>query len=235
LPGTASNRPPQTARARAATGPDAALWLAAGLHAAVIAGVFAYALLAPKPKPVVAVFELVSTDVRPKLRPLAPKAPEPPPETPAETRPPEAPAVAPKPAAAPAKPEPKTTQPTPNPTLPVKETPPQNAEFTTTLVANIPSDPRLAFWAGRVKKLVESRWNPPTGIDVSGTAKTVIGFQVERSGKIVEVEVMQSSGNTLLDDLAKRTILRLERVPLIPENFPGDLLKVSYEFIYNGD
>jgi TonB family protein len=226
LPTTASNRQ---------AGPDAALWLAAGLHAAVIAGVFAYALLAPKPKPVVAVFELVSTDERAKLRPLAPKAPEPPAEKPAETRPPEAPAVTPKPTPAPAKPEPKTTQTTPNPSLPVKDTPPTNAEFTTTLVANIPSDPRLAFWAGRVKKLVESRWNPPTGIDVSGTAKTVISFQVERSGKIVEVDVMQSSGNTLLDDLAKRTILRLEKVPMIPENFPGDLLKVSYEFIYNGD
>src|SRR5690606_11426078 len=105
--------------------------------------------------------ELVTPE-KPKLRPLAPKTPEPPAEKPAESRPPEAPTVAPKPVpkAPPPpkpKPEPKTVRSAPPDTaLPVKESPRENAVLTTTLVANIPSDPRLAFWAGRVKKRVES-------------------------------------------------------------------------------
>lgn len=213
---------------------DKSFVLAVALHVVLIGGVFVWSLFKPKPAPVVAVFELVSVE-KPKLRPLAPKSPEPPPEKPAESRPPEAPALTPKPkpAPAPAKPEPKTTQPAADPTLPVKDVARENTSHNL-VVSNAPSNPQLSFWAGRVKRLVESRWNPPRGIDVEGPAKTVVSFEVERSGKVGAVEIMHSSGNTLLDDLAKRTIMRLEGIPPIPENFPGDLLKVSYEFIYNG-
>src|SRR5690606_12641963 len=111
-----------------------------------------------------------------KLRPLAPKTPEPPPEKPPESRPPEAPAPVAKPKKpAPPKPEPKVARPAPpDTTLPVRETPRENAVLSTTLVANMPSDPRLAFWAGRVKRRVESLWNPPSGIDVRDGAKTVV-------------------------------------------------------------
>lgn len=211
------------------------------LHAAVTGGFVVFALWAPEPPPTVAVFELVTPE-KPKLRPMAPKTPEPPAEKPPEARPPEAPKVAPKPAPKPPpekpkpKPEPKAVRPAPpDTTLPVKETPRENAVLTTTLKANIPSDPRLAFWAGRVKKRVEALWNPPTGVDAPDRARTVVSFEVSRAGNIGGIEIVEGSGNTLLDDLAKRTIQRLERVPPVPENFPGDALKVSYEFIYNAD
>src|SRR5690606_20690512 len=127
----------------------------------------------------------------------------------------EAPTVAPKPVpkAPPPppkpKPEPKTVRSAPPDTaLPVKESPRENAVLTTTLVANIPSDPRLAFWAGRVKKRVESLWNPPTGVDAPNRARTVVSFEVARAGDIGVITVVESSGNVLLDDLAKRTIQR---------------------------
>jgi TonB family protein len=114
----------------------------------------------------------------------------------------------------------------------VKDVARENTSHNVT-VSDVPSNPQLAFWAGRIKQLVERHWNPPIGIDVAGKAKTVISFQVERSGKISDVEITLSSGNKLLDDLARNTLLRLEKVPPIPPNFPGDILKVSYEFIYN--
>lgn len=210
------------------------MW-ATGLHVALIGGLLAWSFFSPAPQPVVAVFELVSVE-RPQLRPLTPKSPEPPAEKPAESRPPEAPALAPKPkpAPAPAKPEPKATQPAADPSLPVKDVARENTSHNL-VVSNAPSNPMLAMWAGRVKRLVESRWNPPQGIDIPGTAKTVVSFEVERSGTINAVEITSGSGNTLLDDMAKRTILRLEKVPPIPPNFTGDLLKVSYEFIYSGN
>lgn len=228
-----SSKLPPRATAPAAS-VDTFLILAAGLHLLVVVALLAYAAFAPKPPPVVAVFELVSVD-RPKLRPLAPKTPEPVVETPEESRPPEAPALTPQKTPVPAKPEPKTTKPAPSdPSLPIKDVARENTSHNVT-VADAPSNPQLAFWAGRIKQRVQSLWNPPTGIDVEGPAKTIISFQVERSGKISHVEIAQSSGNPLLDNLAKNTILRLDKVPPIPGNFPGDLLKVSYEFIYNGD
>lgn len=228
---------PSPPASRAASRPfDAPFLVAAGLHVGAIAAVVAWSWLAPPPPPVVAVFELVSVD-RPKLRPLAPKTNQAPPETPAEARPPEAPALTPKPAPKPVapKPQPKSVQTTPpsDPALPVKDVVRENTSHNLT-VSGTPSNPQLAFWASRTKKLVEQRWNPPQGLEVPGKAKTVVTFEVARSGKIGAVTIAESSGNTLLDDLARRTILRLEQVPPIPENFPGDLLKVSYEFIYHG-
>jgi TonB family protein len=207
------------------------------VHGMALVAFVTYSLLAPKPPPTVAVFELVAVE-KPRLRPLAPKTPEPPVETPPESRPPEAPALVPKPKTpvVPPKPEPKVVRPTPpDTTLPVKDVPRENARTSPVQVSNAPSDPRLAMWAGRVQKMVEARWNPPTGIDVQGRTKTVISFEVARGGEIDAVEVAQGSGNTLLDDLAKRTIQRLERVVPIPPNFPGELLKVSYEFVYDAN
>jgi TonB family protein len=223
---------------RAEPGLPGKAWLfSTAIHGVLLAVFLAYSLFAPKPPPTVAVFELVSVE-RPKLRPLAPKTPEPPPEKIPESRPPEAPALTPRPKqpVVPTKPEPKVARPAPPDTaLPVKVAPRENANPNPVQIANAPSDPRLAFWAGRVKKRVEEHWRPAAGIEVKGRAKTVVSFEVGRSGDIAAVEVVQGSGNTLLDDEAKRTIQRLGRVAPIPDNFPGDLLKVSYEFIYNAD
>src|SRR5690606_18775365 len=101
--------------------------LSAVLHVALIGGVTAWTFLQPEPPPVTAVFELVSVE-KPRLRPLAPKTPDPPAEKPPESRPPPAPTPAPSPQKpAPAKPEPKNTRPaSPDTSLPVRDTPAQN-------------------------------------------------------------------------------------------------------------
>ena len=173
--------------------------------------------------------------VEPKLRPVAPKTIEPPPPEKVETRLPDAPKLTSKPKTlAVSKPEPKRVRPVVDQTKPVKDVPQENAQLTTTIVANVPSDPRLSFWASRVKKKVELMWSPPAGIEIQGKVKTVVSFQVSRNGTISNVAVAQSSDNVLLDQQAENTILRLGQVPPIPENFPEDALQVSYEFVYQG-
>ncbi len=210
------------------------------VHAVLVAFLMlSHFLVQPPPPATPVVFELVNLEP-PRLRPVAPPTPQPPPETPRpQARPPEPPRPTPaprQPEPPRPRPEPRATAPQPeaDPTLPVEETPPDPGQLTTTLVANIPSDPRLAFWAGRVRRIVEAQWNPPEGIDVRGRVKTVIGFQVSRTGQVSGVEVTEGAGNALLDELAKRTILRVEQLPPIPESFPGEVLRVSYEFIYQG-
>ena len=181
----------------------------------------------------VPIFEMVA--VEPKLRPVAPKTIEPPPPEKVEAQTPEAPKLTPKPKTlAVSKPEPKKIRPVPDETKPVKDVPQENSQLTTTLVANIPSDPRLSIWAGRVKKIVEKNWSPPAGIEIQGKVKTVVSFQVARNGSVSAMAVTQYSGNELLDEQAQNTILRLDHLPPIPENYPDDVLQVSYEFVYQG-
>jgi TonB family protein len=184
----------------------------------------------------VPVFEIVNLE-KPKLRPLAPKVkppPEPPPKPPEPVKPPEAPKLTPKPSKAPVvkKPEPKVVkEPEPDP-APEREVIPEQQVLQPQIVSHVPSDPRLAFWASRVKKKAETLWNPPTGFDILGPVKTVVSFQVTREGIVQEAAIATGSGNPDLDELALRTIRRMERVPPIPENYPEDLIQVNYEFIY---
>lgn len=208
------------------------------LHAVGIAFLGMSAFLAPKKPSVVPVFEIVNLE-KPKLRPLTPKVqkpPEPPPPEPEPVKPPEAPKLTPKPSKAPVvkRPEPKVVkekEPEPDP-APVREVIPEQ-QVLQQIVSHVPADPRLAFWAGRVKKKAEMLWNPPTGIETAGQVKTVVSFSVTRDGTVGDAAVATPSGNADLDELALMVIKRMERVPPIPENFPEDLIQVSYEFIYS--
>jgi len=215
-------------------------FLVSGLvHGIAIVSVGLSSLLAPPRPSVVPVFELVSLE-KPKLRPLAPKTPPPPkpqPPPPEPTRPPDPPKLTPKPTKAVTpkpKEEPKVVRENPDLEKPVQDVAQEQQVLTPQIVSHVPSDPRLSFWASRVKKSAELLWNPPVGLDVQGTAKAVIAFQVTRDGTIQDVKVTASSGNPDLDALAQQTIVRLGRTPPIPENFLEDVIQVHYEFLYSG-
>ncbi len=208
------------------------------VHGLAILFIGLSALLSPHRPSTVPVFELVNLET-PKLRPLTPKTikpPEPKPPEPEPVKPPEAPKLTPKPtnAVQPKKPEPKVVKDKDDDTKPVKEAVQEQQVLTPQIVSHVPADPRLSFWAGRVKKSAELLWRPPTGIDIAGTVKAVISFKVTREGQIQDVEIASGSGNADLDDLAKQTIVRLDHTPPIPENFPEDMIQVSYEFVYAG-
>jgi hypothetical protein len=250
MPAAPAAPPPRdTPRIRQETRPPApsprkAVIASALVHAA-LAGALVYVFWQP-PRPArVEVFELVSLEP-PKLRPLAPKAPEPPPPEPQveETRPPEAPKLTstPKNPVPPAKPEPKKPPPPVLDTaknLPVKEVPRENSNPNPVQVTNAPSNPRLSFWARTVKVKIEQKWNPPPGIEVNGSAKTVVRFNVAvDNGAISSIVVTENSGVKLLDEQAVGAIRRTETLPpprsVVGTDFSEDFLQVSYEFIYKG-
>jgi TonB family protein len=209
-------------------------------HAFAILGFGISALMAPHRPSAVPVFELVNLE-KPKLRPLTPKRlppPEPPPPEPEPVKAPEAPKLTPKPTKAvePKKPEPKVVKPKEDDEpKPVKEVVQERQVLPQAQVQmSVPQDPRLSFWAARVKKKVDQLWNPPAGLDVSGKVKAIVTFKVSRDGVILSAIISGASGSSSLDELALMTIKRLETVPPIPENFPNDELEVGCEFPYQG-
>jgi len=212
------------------------VWLSVGVHLLGMLAVIGLALFTPKRSSTVPVFELVSLNP-PKLRPLRPKT-LPPPETPPPeaSKTPEAPKlVSDKAMPTPKKPEPKVVRETIDSTLKTSDVAPQQLESQPQIVSHVPSDPRLAFWANRVKKKAEMLWNPPTGLAISGRATAVVSFKVSREGVVSDETLTSGTGNNDLDVMALQTIQRMERVPPLPENFPGDEVQVSYEFVYKGE
>ena len=208
------------------------------VHGLAILFIGLSALLTPHRPSVVPIFEIVNLE-KPKLRPITPKVqppPEPPKPEPEPVKPPDAPKLTPKPTKAVnpvKKPEPKVVKEDPEPKV-VKEAPVEQQVLQPQVQISVPQDPRLSQWAARVNKKVDNLWNPPAGMDVTGTAKVKLIFKVSRDGTVSAATVSESSGNANLDDVALMTIKRLETVPPIPENFPNDELEVGCELIYHG-
>ncbi len=217
-------------------GGNLGLILSLAFHLIGVAVLLSFALLAPKRPSTVPIIELVNLSP-PKLRPLRPKVqppPEPPPPEPARI--PDAPKLSTKPdkAVTPKKPEPKVVKDEPDTTLKPSENAPLPEESQPQIVSHVPADPRLSFWASRVKKKAEALWNPPTGLEISGKATAVVNFKVARDGTVSDAALSGSTGNGDLDDLALQSVQRMERVPPLPENYPEEQVQVSYEFVYKG-
>jgi TonB family protein len=75
---------------------------------------------------------------------------------------------------------------------------------------------------------IRSVWQHNQG--VTGTVK--IKFTIQRDGRIADVIVETSSGNTLLDTAAQRAVLQTRTLNPLPSQFPNPTLGVHLNFEY---
>jgi TonB family protein len=59
-----------------------------------------------------------------------------------------------------------------------------------------------------------------------------VGFVVERDGRISRVEVVGSSGSSLLDEAAASTLRRIGQLPPLPTSLKLGSLKLELPLIY---
>ncbi|WP_084615566.1 energy transducer TonB [Solimonas flava] len=216
-------RDPRRARRLAGAG------LTALLHLVVIA-----ALLhaGPSPPPAAAP-GAVSVRLLPAVAAPPPTArPEPRPAAPVPRAAPRASAV--KPAASPAHPEPApsaaaSTAATPDLTRSPSLRAPAAAEAATaadTQAVAAVDDARVAA------AYVQALWTQiaaarPTGTALQGEA--LVGFTLDADGRLVALELLQSSGNGLLDRLALRTVRRAAPFPP-PPAAAGREFRIAFHF-----
>lgn len=189
-----------------------------------------------KPHKAALMIELMAFE-KPHIRPLQPKMMTPPSPTPPET-PVEQPKQAPiSPSQNP------SAQSTPSKT----PLPPSDSVVTSSASSSVPydepqmqmaemGDPRLSFWVRRVRKIMETRWNPPGGLGIVSRAEVKILFTINRGGQISNPSVSQTSGNSDLDQFALQTVQRVGSLPPIPPNFQDkEELSISFTFSYSGE
>ncbi|MHB8843230.1 MAG: cell envelope integrity protein TolA [Nitrospirota bacterium] len=83
-------------------------------------------------------------------------------------------------------------------------------------VASTTGEFRFPFYLAIVRDKVERNWNPPPGAKGS---KVKVKFKVLRSGRVGEVNIQESSGNTYFDMAAQRAIDNSSPFPRLPEGF----------------
>lgn len=220
--GAISPRDPRRARRLLGAG------LTALLHVAVIAGLLHAGAPPPPATP-----GTVSVRLLPALAtsPPAPRA-EPRPATPPR-RPPALPRPLPTPPAEPAAQpaaEPAASAPS-APERPDRATPLARPALAAAATADTPAD--LTADAARIAAAyVQALWTRiaaarPTGTMLQGEA--LVGFTLDADGRLVTLELLQSSGNGLLDRLALRTVRRAAPFPP-PPAAAGRAFRIAFHF-----
>lgn len=80
-----------------------------------------------------------------------------------------------------------------------------------------------------IREKIAANWDVPEAMD--GVIARV-RFRIERNGKVVDAEILESSGNPLFDNSALRALLKASPLPPLPAKYPQDWLGVRLQFVY---
>jgi protein TonB len=88
------------------------------------------------------------------------------------------------------------------------------------------------YYLVAVQNKVSENWQPPARAVSAREAKTVVFFQILRNGKITDVQIERSSGSAQLDAAAVRAVKLADPLPLLPQGFKEDTLRIHFGFVY---
>lgn len=95
-------------------------------------------------------------------------------------------------------------------------------------------DFKFGFYTRLIERKIGEAWSPPA-IEIGHELKeVVISFILMTTGKIEEIRVERSSGNTFLDQAALRAVYRADPLPPFPRGFREPSLRVHFSFVLTG-
>lgn len=97
----------------------------------------------------------------------------------------------------------------------------------TAIVPDVHDFPFL-YYLNIIQKKVTANWN----FDYEGTVhqKVVVFFKIDKTGKVYDQKVEQSSGISFLDQSAIRAVLLSNPFPPLPDEYSGSFLGVHFGF-----
>jgi TonB family protein len=91
----------------------------------------------------------------------------------------------------------------------------------------------LGPWANRVVAIVRSNWIVPVAAELGVKGVVGVSFQVERSGRIININVISTSGTPSFDQAAVNALKTSNPFPALPADFPRPVLPGVFRFYYN--
>jgi TonB family protein len=80
---------------------------------------------------------------------------------------------------------------------------------------------------------IQRFWNLPAVTDLPDTAKVRLIVVIKKSGELDSIEILEGTSVEVLDRAALEAIRAGLPFPALPADFPGDLLEITFEFVYN--
>jgi TonB family protein len=85
------------------------------------------------------------------------------------------------------------------------------------------------WYLDTIQRRIAEQWVKPS---IEGVpADAVVYFRIRRDGKITDVEVRQSSGDSVYDRAAQRAVTSASPMPPLPKTFTRDFLGVHFTFL----
>jgi len=81
-----------------------------------------------------------------------------------------------------------------------------------------------------LNKLKQNFRNP---LNVQGRIVAAVKFTVIQSGKVIEIEIVESSGYPVFDNAAKAAVERSDPFPPLPREFPDEIISINVPFVNN--
>lgn len=95
----------------------------------------------------------------------------------------------------------------------------------------------LSLYFALIQNTVKGKWKNPSGIEILSetetSKKTIISFNIIRSGRIEDYEIQESSGNHALDSSALVAVKNSDPLPPLPSTYNENFLRVFIDFNYS--
>jgi len=91
----------------------------------------------------------------------------------------------------------------------------------------------LLPWASIVVDRIQRYWNLPAVQELPDVARVRMIVGIKKSGELDSIEILEGTSVEVLDRAALEAIRAGLPFPALPADFPGDLLEITFEFVYN--
>jgi TonB family protein len=91
----------------------------------------------------------------------------------------------------------------------------------------------LLPWATAVIDRIQLAWALPAVPEVPAGAKISMIVVIKKSGELDSIEILEGTSVELLDRAALDALRAALPFPALPADFPGDLLEITFEFVYD--
>jgi len=91
----------------------------------------------------------------------------------------------------------------------------------------------LLPWATAVIDRLQVHWTLPSVPGVPDAAKISMIVVIKKTGELDSIEILEGTSLEILDRSALEALRASLPFPALPADFPGDLLEITFEFVYN--
>ncbi|MCK7469690.1 MAG: TonB C-terminal domain-containing protein [Desulfomicrobium escambiense] len=91
----------------------------------------------------------------------------------------------------------------------------------------------LLPWASVVIDRLQANWVLPAVAEIPDQARIGMIVVIKKSGELDSIEILEGTTVEALDRSALDALRAALPFPALPADFPGDLLEITFEFVYN--